>query len=365
MALYIGLMSGTSLDGVDGALAQFTGDSITTIAAAYVAFPPSLRTELMALQAAGVNEIEREALAANQLAQHYAHCVAELLRESGKQPQDVRAVAVHGQTIRHRPELGFTRQTNNPALLAELCGIDVIADFRSRDIAAGGQGAPLVPAFHQALFGKPGQARVVANIGGISNISVLSGDGRVTGFDTGPGNVLMDGWIGRHRQQEYDADGAWAASGKVLPDLLAELLKEPYLALPAPKSTGRDFFHLDWLDARLAVHATAAPEDVQRTLTQYTAVTLADAIKACGGGADAVYICGGGAYNSMLMDALAQELGKQVLVASTQALGVAPNRVEALAFAWLGYRFSERLAGNLPAVTGASGGRVLGALYPR
>ncbi|WP_343732747.1 anhydro-N-acetylmuramic acid kinase [Duganella sp.] len=364
MALYIGLMSGTSLDGVDGALAQFDGDRMTTIAAAYITFPPSLRAELMALQATGANEIEREALAANQLAQHYAQCVAELLREAGKRPQDVRAVAAHGQTIRHRPELGFTRQTNNPALLAELCGIDVIADFRSRDIAAGGQGAPLVPAFHQALFGQQGQARVVANIGGMSNISVLSGDGRVIGFDTGPGNVLMDGWIGRHRQQEYDADGAWAASGKVVPELLAELLKEPYLALPAPKSTGRDLFHLDWLDARLAVHAPAAPEDVQRTLTQYTAVTLADAIKACGGGADAVYVCGGGAYNSVLMEALSQELGKQVLVASTQALGIAPNRVEALAFAWLGYRFSERLAGNLPAVTGAQGERVLGALYP-
>jgi anhydro-N-acetylmuramic acid kinase len=365
MALYIGLMSGTSLDGVDGALAQFNGPAITTLAAAYIAFPPSLRAELMALQAAGTNEIEREALAANQLAQFYAQCVAELLRESGKQAQDVRAVAVHGQTIRHRPELGFTRQTNNPALLAELCGIDVIADFRSRDIAAGGQGAPLVPAFHQALFGKAGQARVVANIGGISNISVLGGDGSVIGFDTGPGNVLMDGWIMRHRQQEYDADGAWAASGKVIPDLLAELLREPYLALPAPKSTGRDLFHLDWLDARLAVQAPAAPEDVQRTLTQYTAVTLADAIKAYGGGADAVYICGGGAYNSVLMDALGTELGKQVLVASTQALGVAPNRVEALAFAWLGYRFSERLAGNLPSVTGAKGDRILGALYPR
>ncbi|MYM31004.1 anhydro-N-acetylmuramic acid kinase [Duganella sp. CY15W] len=365
MTLYIGLMSGTSLDGVDGALAQFHGDAMATIAATYLAFPPALRAELMTLQASGANEIEREALAANQLAQYYAQCVAQLLRESGKQPQDVRAVAVHGQTIRHRPELGFTRQTNNPALLAELCGIDVIADFRSRDIAAGGQGAPLVPAFHQALFGKAGQTRVVANIGGIANISVLRGDGSAIGFDTGPGNVLMDGWIHRHRQQEYDADGAWAASGKLIPELLSALLTEPYLALPAPKSTGRDLFHMDWLDARLAAHTQAAPADVQRTLTQYTAVTLADAIKAHGDGADAAYICGGGAYNSVLMDALGRELGTQVMVASTQALGVAPNRVEALAFAWLGYRFSERLAGNLPSVTGAKGDRVLGALYPR
>lgn len=365
MTHYIGLMSGTSLDGVDGALADFSGDAIDTLAAAYIAFPPSLRAELMALQSSGDNEIEREALAANQLAQFYAQCVTQLLDEAGRKADTVRAVAVHGQTVRHRPELGFTRQTNNPALLAELCGIDVIADFRSRDIAAGGQGAPLVPAFHQALFGKPGQARVVANIGGISNISVLDGEGGVIGFDTGPGNVLMDAWIARHLDKEYDADGAWAASGKEIPELLQELLHEPYFALPAPKSTGRDLFHLEWLDKRLAVYGDAAPEDVQFTLTKLTAVSLARAIEAYGGGADAVYVCGGGAYNSVLMSELGAALGNNVVVASTQALGVAPNRVEALAFAWLGYRFSERLAGNLPSVTGAKGERVLGALYPR
>jgi anhydro-N-acetylmuramic acid kinase len=365
MTHYIGLMSGTSLDGVDGALADFSGDAIDTLAAAYIAFPPALRAELMALQSPGDNEIEREALAANQLAQFYAQCVTQLLDEAGRTADTVRAVAVHGQTIRHRPELGFTRQTNNPALLAELCGIDVVADFRSRDIAAGGQGAPLVPAFHQALFGKPGQARVVANIGGISNISVLDGKGGVIGFDTGPGNVLMDAWIARHQGKEYDADGAWAASGKEIPELLQELLHEPYFALPAPKSTGRDLFHLEWLDTRLAVYGDAAPDDVQFTLTKLTAVSLARAIQAYGGGADAVYVCGGGAYNGVLMSELGTALGNNVLVASTQALGVAPNRVEALAFAWLGYRFSERLAGNLPAVTGAKGERVLGALYPR
>ncbi|RFP22788.1 anhydro-N-acetylmuramic acid kinase [Duganella sp. BJB488] len=364
MSLYIGLMSGTSLDGVDGALARFSGDAIDTLAAAYVPFPPALRAELMALQAAGHNEIEREALAANQLARHYADCVQALLDDASLQAQDIRAVAVHGQTIRHRPELGFTRQTNNPALLAELCGIDVIADFRSRDIAAGGQGAPLVPAFHQALFGKPGQTRVVANIGGISNISVLA-DGKVTGFDTGPGNVLMDAWIGRHQGKEFDQDGAWAASGKEIPGLLANMLAEPYFALPAPKSTGRDLFHINWLDRHLAAFPAAAPADVQRTLTRLTALTLAQAIQAHGAGADAVYVCGGGACNGVLMDELGAALGARVVVASTQALGVAPNRVEAMAFAWLGYRFTERLAGNLPSVTGASGDRVLGALYPR
>ena len=365
MSLYIGLMSGTSLDGVDGVLAEFTGEHIATRGAAYIAFPPALREQLLALQAPGDNEIDREAAAANALAQHYAQCVASLLADGALAPPDVTAIAVHGQTIRHRPERGYTRQTNNPALLAELTGIDVIADFRSRDVAAGGQGAPLVPAFHQALFGKAGQARVVANIGGIANISVLGGDGNVSGFDTGPGNVLLDGWIARHQGKEYDADGAWAAGGTVMDELLAELLAEPYLALPPPKSTGRDLFHLDWLDARLAVYRDAAPQDVQATLVRYTATTLAQAIGAHGAGADAVYVCGGGAYNSVLMAELAAALGKSVLVASTQALGVAPNRVEALAFAWLGHRFTERLAGNLPAVTGALGERVLGALYPR
>ncbi|NRR32580.1 anhydro-N-acetylmuramic acid kinase [Oxalobacteraceae bacterium] len=364
MALYIGLMSGTSLDGVDGALAEIGADACRTLAAAYIPFPPALRAELMALQSAGPNEIEREALAANQLARHYADCVAALLAESGSAADAVRAVAVHGQTIRHRPELGFTRQTNNPALLAELCGIDVIADFRSRDIAAGGQGAPLVPAFHQALFGQSGRSRVVANIGGISNISVLTGDGSVRGFDTGPGNVLMDAWIARHQGKEYDADGLWAASGTVLPELLAVLLSEPYFALPAPKSTGRDLFHPAWLDAHLAAFPGAAPADVQATLTQLTATTLAGAIAAYGGSAEAVYVCGGGAYNGTLLRALAAALGGNIKVDSTDALGVAPNRVEALAFAWLGYRFSERLAGNLPSVTGALGERVLGALYP-
>ena len=365
MALYIGLMSGTSLDGVDGALADFSGAATRTLAAAYVPFPTALRAELMALQAAVPNELEREALAAKQIAVHYAQCVAELLRQGGVAAEAVSAVAAHGQTIRHRPELGFTRQTNNPALLAELCGIDVVADFRSRDVAAGGQGAPLVPAFHQAQFGVAGLRRVVANIGGIANISVLHGDGRVDGFDTGPGNVLMDGWIARHQGREYDADGAWAAGGTVVPALLAALLAEPYFALPAPKSTGRDLFHMDWLDARLSAFPQLAPADVQATLTRLTATTLARAVAQYGAGADALYICGGGAYNGTLLRDLAAALDGKVTVASTEALGVAPNRVEALAFAWLGHRFNERLAGNLPAVTGAAGERVLGALYPR
>lgn len=359
--LYIGLMSGTSLDGVDGVLADFAGGAIQTLGAAFVPFPAELRAELMALQSATSNEIEREALAANGLAAAYARCADELV---AKAPGRVAAVCVHGQTIRHRPELGFTRQTNNPALVAELTGIDVIADFRSRDVAAGGQGAPLVPAFHQAQFGHPGQTRAVVNVGGIANISVLHADGRVSGYDTGPGNVLMDLWIARHQGAAYDAGGAWAASGQVQPDLLAALLRAPYFALPAPKSTGRDLFHAAWLDTQLAPFPRRAAADVQATLTRLTAVTIADGIRKETDQPAAVYVCGGGAYNATLLQELAAALGGNVPVQSTDVLGVAPNRVEALAFAWLGHRFSKRQAGNLPAVTGAKGLRILGALYP-
>jgi anhydro-N-acetylmuramic acid kinase len=354
-------MSGTSMDGVDGVLADFGSGAIHTIKAAFVAFPPALRAGLMALQANGDNEIEREGMLAVQLASSYAECVAALLPAA---PGPVQAIAAHGQTVRHRPELGFTRQTNHPALLAELTGIDVIADFRARDVAAGGQGAPLVPAFHHAQFGRAGQTRAVVNIGGIGNISVLHADGRVSGYDTGPGNVLMDIWVAAHRGKEYDADGAWAATGTVNPLLLGILLDEPYFTLPAPKSTGRDLFHRAWLDARLAQCPPLPPEDVQATLARLTAVTIARAIHGEAQQVDAVYVCGGGAYNGTLLRELGAELGGSTTVASTAVLGVAPNRVEALAFAWLGYRFQQGLAGNLPAVTGAAGPRILGALYP-
>lgn len=361
-------MSGTSLDGVDGVLARFTDDgAVHTLATAYLPFPAELREPLLALQQPGEDDIHHEALAAHALARLYAQCVERLLQASGKSAADVRAIGAHGQTIRHRPELGYTRQVNNPALLAELSGIDVIADFRSRDIAAGGQGAPLVPAFHQAAFGAD-RMRVVANIGGMSNISILPAtpDAAVLGFDTGPGNVLLDGWIARHQGKHYDENGAWSASGKVLPDVLQILLGENYFTLPPPKSTGRDLFHLAWLDAKLAGIA-AKPEDMQATLAALTAASLADAIARYAPHAAAVYVCGGGAYNSYLMALLRQALDARNVRAhldSTAALGIAPNHVEALAFAWLAHRFTTRQAGNLPAVTGAAGPRVLGALYP-
>lgn len=370
-SLFIGLMSGTSLDGVDGVLAVFRPDSterpIQTLATAYLPFPEKLRESLMTLQAPAENEIHREALAANDLANIYAECVAQLLANSGDRSKDVRAIGAHGQTIRHRPELGYTRQTNNPALLAELTGIDVIADFRSRDIAAGGQGAPLVPAFHQAAFGSANETRAVVNIGGIGNISVLNPEGKVIGFDTGPGNVLMDAWIARHLGKTYDADGAWGASGRIAPDFLAALLDEDFLKLAPPKSTGRDLFHLAWLENKLAQFSRLAPVDVQATLAAFTAATLADAIHSYAHNTKAVYVCGGGAYNSFLMRLLQQALNDRSLTAkvfSTEVLGVSPNHVEALAFAWLAHRHAEHQAGNLPAVTGAKDLRILGALYP-
>ncbi|HEY4316318.1 MAG TPA: anhydro-N-acetylmuramic acid kinase [Herbaspirillum sp.] len=384
-ALFIGLMSGTSLDGVDGVLAAFAADGsppspIITLATAYIPFDDGLRAELMALQSGGADEIHREALVAAQLARHYAECVEQLRPHAAGAA--ITAIGVHGQTIRHRPELGYTRQTNSPALLAELSGIDVIADFRSRDVAAGGQGAPLVPAFHQAVFGAPRQTRIVVNIGGIGNISILPAidgapdspavAGGTGGFDTGPGNVLMDAWIARHLDRPYDENGAWAASGTVNAALLAALLDEAFFSLPAPKSTGRDLFHTAWLERKLQGFANVSPADVQATLAALTATSIAQAIAIAAPDVAEVYVCGGGAHNAYLMQALAQALatalerepGRAPRVQSTAALGVAPNHVEALAFAWLAQRFTQRLPGNVPAVTGAAGLRVLGALYP-
>jgi anhydro-N-acetylmuramic acid kinase len=369
--LFIGLMSGTSLDGVDGALASFASDGssqIETLSTAYLPFSTELRVSLLTLQSSGQDEIQRESLAANSLARLYAECILQLLAQTGIAASDVIAIGAHGQTIRHQPALGYSRQTNQPALLAELAGIDVIADFRSRDIAAGGQGAPLVPAFHHAVFSVPEQIRVVANIGGIANISILTGDeATVTGFDTGPGNVLMDGWTSRHLGQRYDADGAWASQGAVLPELLQDFHSDDFFTLPPPKSTGRDLFHANWLDEKLKNHPHASPVDVQATLAAFTAETLAEAIARYAPEASALYVCGGGACNGHLMRQIGQALHTRKMpipVESTAELGMAPNHVEALAFAWLAYRFHHRQAGNLPAVTGANGPRILGALYP-
>jgi len=365
--LYIGLMSGTSLDGVDGVLVDFLGHT-QVLQHASCSFNVGLRAELLALNTPGDNELHRAALAANALVGCYAEVVQLLLQRAGLPASGVRAIGAHGQTVRHRPQMfdgtGYTLQLNNPALLAERCGIAVVADFRSRDVAAGGQGAPLVPAFHQSVFGQPGQTLLVLNIGGISNLSVLPADGAVGGFDCGPGNALMDAWCQRHTGQPYDDNGAWAASGNVLPTLLEQLLQEPFLQQPPPKSTGRDLFSLDWLQQALAtLPAGTRAEDVQATLTEFTARACADSALRWGLDATQLLVCGGGALNGQLMARIGALLpGKQVR--STAASGLPPLQVEAAAFAWLARQTLLGLSGNLARVTGAHGPRVLGAIYP-
>jgi anhydro-N-acetylmuramic acid kinase len=361
-------MSGTSLDGVDGVIVDFS-QGTQVLQHASCGFDSALRAELLALNSpGGSDELHRAALAANAVARHYAQVVQRLLRASGLQSGQIAAIGAHGQTVRHRPQMfdgtGYTLQLGNPALLAELTGISVIADLRSRDVAAGGQGAPLVPAFHQGVFGKPGETALVLNIGGIANLSVLGADGSVMGFDTGTGNALMDGWCLRHTGQPYDAGGQWAVGGRVLPQLLAAMLTDPYLAQTPPKSTGRDLFHAGWLEQRLQQHAAqAAPMDVQATLTEFTAASCADAIKRFGMGGTELLVCGGGALNTHLMQRLAALL-PGVQIGTTAQRGLPPLEVEAAAFAWLARQCLLGLPGNLASVTGARGPRVLGAIYP-
>lgn len=362
--LYAGVMSGTSLDGVDAVLADFTPGVATCalLAATHIAFPTALRRELLLLQAAANDEIVRAARAANALADLYVHALRSVCLAANVAAHDVVAAGVHGQTVRHRPHEGWTLQINNPARVAEYAYMTVVADFRMRDIAAGGQGAPLVPAFHAALFGS-GVHRVIVNIGGIANVTDLPPTGSVRGFDTGPGNVFVDLWHARHRGEPFDRDGAWARTGAVDAPLLSRLLAEPYFALPPPKSTGRDLFDGGWLDATLAGRATA-PADVQATLVALTAATIADAVSAHCADATEVLVCGGGARNAAIMGELSRRLAPRT-VESTAAHGMPVDQVEALAFAWLARETLSGRAGNLPAVTGARGPRVLGAIYPR
>lgn len=371
---YIGLMSGTSLDGVDGVLVRFDDQQpLQVLAYANQVFGPDLRQELLALNTPhGSNELHRAALAGNAVSLAYAKVVQDLLWQTGLSAQQVRAIGAHGQTVRHQPQLhdgtGYTLQLQNPALLAERTGICVVADLRSRDVAAGGQGAPLVPAFHQGMFARANQATLVLNIGGIANLSVLpslrDGSSAVQGFDTGPGNALMDWWCQQHTGQSYDDGGRWAASGRIVPALLQSMLAEPYLQLPGPKSTGRDLFHPAWLQRHLQLCGAALrAQDVQATLTALTAHTCADAVLRCALDSDVLLVCGGGALNTELMRQL-QGLLPALRVQSTAACGMPPLQVEAAAFAWLARQAVWGWPGNLPGVTGAQGPRILGAIYP-
>jgi anhydro-N-acetylmuramic acid kinase len=363
-------MSGTSLDGVDGVLVDFSAQRPQVLGFASLPFTDSLKAEFLALNVSGADELHRAALAGNALARLYADVVALLLSQCSVPASAVRAVGAHGQTVRHQPQefdgTGYTLQINQPALVAELCGIAVVADFRSRDIAAGGQGAPLVPPFHAAFFGQGGAPVAVLNIGGISNITLLnpSSGVDVLGFDCGPGNALMDGWCFAHTGQPFDDRGQWAASGQVHPRLLAQLLSEPFFAAKPPKSTGRDLFNRRWLDAHLARLAEILPpQDVQATLTELTAQACAQSLLRYAPGCESLIVCGGGALNSYLMQRLAVALGSKV-VQSSENFGLPPLQVEATAFAWLARQTVLGKTGSLKSVTGARGARILGAIYP-
>lgn len=368
--LYIGLMSGTSMDAIDAVLVDFS-QGVRLRGTHSRPLPSALRQELSDLCQSGPDEIERMGRLDTELGEHFAAAALGVLKNSSHQAADVRAIGSHGQTIRHRPQgpHAFTLQIGSPAVIAEHAGIMVVADFRRRDMAAGGQGAPLVPAFHSNVFSSRHRHRIVLNLGGIANITVLPAGNTdaVRGFDTGPANMLMDAWCQLHKHQPYDTGGKWAASGTVNSELLAQMLAHPFFKRPAPKSTGREDFHLDWVQQALQkMNRRITTEDVQATLLELTAASIAsaiDAIETTGLAKGDLLLCGGGAFNTALWHRL-QALLPSWELHSTADFGLAPTWVEATAFAWLARQTLLRLPGNLPAVTGAAGPRILGGIYP-
>lgn len=362
--LYVGVITGTSVDGLDVALLDIDAQ-IRFVAGKTVALPADLRNELINLGQPGNNEIDRLGAADARLGSAIGEAVNAFLAEAGVDPRAVSAIGSHGQTVRHRPnmETPFTLQIGDPNRIAEATGITCVADFRRRDMAAGGQGAPLVPPFHAALFGTPGERRIVLNIGGISNVTILPADGseQITGFDTGPGNCLMDGWINHCRSLAFDRDGEWAREGSCCPDLLEALLADPYGARPPPKSTGREYYNLDWLSRHSEV-VQLSEADVQATLAEFTARSIADSVGRWGGGADRLLVCGGGRHNRLLMEKLRYMMPCPVEPTETQ--GIDGDALEAGAFAWLAHQTVAGLPGNAPSATGARGERILGGIYP-
>jgi anhydro-N-acetylmuramic acid kinase len=359
---YIGLMSGTSLDGIDAVLADFSSSPPSLLQSFYLPFSPDLRSRLLDLHQSGPDELHRAAMLGNELSRYYAEAVTGLLHTGGINPGEVVAIGCHGQTVRHcpEPERGYTIQLSSPALLVELTGITVVADFRSRDIAAAGEGAPLVPAFHEVLFKDPQIHRLVVNIGGICNLTSLGPGKEVTGYDCGPGNILMDAWCLRHTGKMYDEDGAWAESGEVINALLAKLLMLPFFNRPPPKSAGRELFNLGWLENCLAGDESAA--DVQATLLQLTVTAIAESVSTYFPNASELYLCGGGARNRAVVARMRAAMpGRKVEL--TDRLGVNADWLEAFAFAWLAKQAVHGIPGSLPEVTGAKGARVLGAIY--
>lgn len=362
MPLYIGVMSGTSLDGLDIALIE-QGPDTRLMATHFLSMPESLRESLLELCTPGFDELNRSALAEQKWVELASQGIELLLKQADVPMSQIRAIGSHGQTVRHDPCRQFTIQIGNPALLAEHTGLTVVSDFRRRDMAAGGQGAPLVPAFHEALFAHPHKRRAILNIGGFSNLTLLETQQPVRGFDCGPGNALLDAWIQRHKGLTYDHDGHWAASGTCSSPLLHKLLAAPFFHQSGPKSTGRELFNLVWLDAQLAQLDQLPPEDVQATLLELTARTITDALQQAQPHTDEVLVCGGGAHNGALLRRL-QALLPSCHVDTTAAAGLDPDWVEAAAFAWLAHCCLEGIPANRPSVTGAAGLRVLGAIYP-
>lgn len=359
--LYIGIMSGTSLDGIDAALVDLSQDSPRLVSSHYQPYEEPLKEALLALHHVSHNELHQSQLIANRLAHGYAEATQVLLNKAGVAAGSVQAIGCHGQTVRHRPEHGYSIQLNNAALLAESTGIHVVCDFRSRDIAAGGQGAPLVPAFHDKVLRHPNIHRVILNIGGIANLTDLPPNGTTIGFDSGPGNLLMDAWIARHLGESFDKNGAWAAGGKVIPALLQRLQAEPFFDAAPPKSTGRDLFNLAWLGRYLTGNEALA--DVQATLLALTGDSITAAVQRFCADAEEIYLCGGGAHNEALVAYLQRKL-PQYKIQKTEVLGIAADWMEAIAFAWLAQQALHLRPGNLPAVTGARHPCVLGAIYP-
>jgi anhydro-N-acetylmuramic acid kinase len=355
-------MSGTSLDGIDAVLVDLSQPNPRLIAKHYLPFGDALKNDLLALHLPGHNELHHAQLAGNQLAHLYAQSISPLLKQTGIPAEQITAIGCHGQTIRHCPEHGYTLQIGNAALLVELTGITVVNDFRSRDIAAGGQGAPLVPAFHDKVLRHPAIHRVIVNIGGISNLTNLAPDTATSGFDCGPGNLLMNAWCMQHLGKDYDDNGTWAASGKVLPALLNQMLEEPFFALPPPKSSGRDLFNIAWL--RNKPNGSEKAEDVQATLLELTCRTIAQAILEYCIGATEILLCGGGAHNQALHNRLIVML-PGCTVQTTDTLGVDGDFLEAIAFAWLAQQTLHGQPANLPLVTGARHPCILGAIYPK
>ena len=359
--LFVGVMSGTSLDGADAALVDFSGSSPRTLGFATVPFDAGLRERILALCGPGRDSIDLAAEVTSDLSESYATVVGAALKDAGVPRDRVAAIGCHGQTVRHRPERGYTVQLNDPARLAELTGIDVVADFRRRDMAAGGQGAPLVPAFHEFVFRHHERSRAVVNIGGIGNVTWLHPGRPTLGFDSGPGNALLDAWAKRHLGTEFDEDGRWALKGTSDTRMLARMLGDAYFAMPPPKSTGRELFHLEWLERHLPPHAR--PEDVQATLLELTAASIVEAIDLHCKDAEEIYLAGGGARNPVLASRIAA-IARGRPVAPTDVLGVPSGHVEPVAFAWFALKCVRREPIDLTTITGARAPRVLGAIYP-